>query len=56
VGVASGYPALSAVCHGVSALAYIRLDPAYEEYRMRTDRKIPVILLQPTHSGSDSST
>jgi hypothetical protein len=26
----------------------IRRDPAYEEYRLRTDRQIPVVLLQPT--------
>ena len=26
----------------------IRRDPAYEEYRQRTDRQIPVALLQPT--------
>ena len=26
----------------------IRRDPAYEEYRLRTDRRIPVVLWQPT--------
>ena len=26
----------------------IRRDPAYAEYRLRTDRQIPVVLLQPT--------
>jgi F420H(2)-dependent quinone reductase len=29
-------------------------DPAYEEYRLRTDRRIPVVLLQPTDSSSHS--
>jgi deazaflavin-dependent oxidoreductase (nitroreductase family) len=31
----------------------IRRDPSYEEYRRRTSRRIPVVLLQPTGSDSD---
>jgi|SRR5215203_5972676 len=31
-----------------------RRDPAYEEYRRRTNRLIPVVVLQPTGSDSDS--
>jgi deazaflavin-dependent oxidoreductase (nitroreductase family) len=31
-----------------------RRDPAYEEYRLRTDRRIPVVLLEPTESSRDS--
>jgi F420H(2)-dependent quinone reductase len=33
-----------------------RRDPAYEEYRLRTDWRIPVVLLQPTGSNSGSGT
>jgi deazaflavin-dependent oxidoreductase (nitroreductase family) len=33
-----------------------RRDPAYEEYRRRTDRRIPVVVLQPTGTDSDSGT
>ena len=29
-------------------------DPAYEEYRLRTDRRIPVVLLQPTDSSYEA--
>jgi deazaflavin-dependent oxidoreductase (nitroreductase family) len=32
----------------------IRRDPAYEEYRLRTDRQIPIVLLQPTDTSSPS--
>ncbi len=32
----------------------LRGDPAYEEYRLRTDRRIPVVLLQPTDTSSHS--
>ena len=31
-----------------------RRDPAYAEYRRRTNRLIPVVVLQPTGSDSDS--
>src|SRR5918995_3984961 len=31
-------------------------DPAYEEYRRRTNRFIPILVLQPTGSDSDSGT
>ncbi|MDQ3913604.1 MAG: nitroreductase family deazaflavin-dependent oxidoreductase [Actinomycetota bacterium] len=30
----------------------IRRDPGYEEYRLRTDRQIPVVLLEPTDASS----
>jgi deazaflavin-dependent oxidoreductase (nitroreductase family) len=33
-----------------------RRDPAYEEYRLRTDRRIPVVVLQPTGTDSDNGT
>jgi F420H(2)-dependent quinone reductase len=34
----------------------VRRDPAYEKYQRRTDRRIPVVLLQPADASSDSRT
>ncbi len=34
----------------------IRRHPAYEEYRSRTDRQIPVVLLQPADTSSHNGT
>jgi F420H(2)-dependent quinone reductase len=34
----------------------IRREPGYEEYQLRTDRRIPVVLLQPADASSDSGT
>jgi deazaflavin-dependent oxidoreductase (nitroreductase family) len=32
----------------------VRRDPAYDEYRLRTHRRIPVVVLQPTDTSSHS--
>jgi F420H(2)-dependent quinone reductase len=34
----------------------LRRDPGYDEYRLRTHRRIPVVLLQPTDTSSQSGT